>query len=250
MRAQQSKVADRVAGCRAMVRGQTPCSFVGARALCAARTAARCEGRDSGWRRRANDAAQSRDCPHPGAGNGAGGSPFCRLGQLPRRVRGESQPPDRPRLPRPRCDRCPATADADPGAARRRVRALGRGQQGARAPVADRIFPGCDGARGMAHRRGAARRPGIRGWSRRLRPPRVAGPQARLRPRGSVDCAAADRRWPRKPRRCGERHRACARATRVQRRGALASGAGQRRGLLRRRRPALSLSHHHQPHRR
>ena len=76
------------------------------------------------WRRRAGNAAQHRDCTDPGAGDGAGRAAFCRLEQVPQRVRDPGQPDDRPAGPHRRSDRRPAAADpvAEPVAHRHRAR--------------------------------------------------------------------------------------------------------------------------------
>ena len=90
------------------------------------------------------------------------------------------------------------------------------------------------------------------GWKARSSPAglddsgRVAWPvPSWVRPGGRLDRAARDPGRPRHPRRRHERLARGARQAGFQGRHALAGGAGEGRGLLRRRRPALSLSAEH-----
>ena len=83
-----------------------------------------------------------------------------------------------------------------------------------------------------------------------VRPARLAGTLDRLRSGHDLDPAARHRGQPRDAGRRRERLASRARQAGVQRRAALAARTGQGRGLVRRRRPALSLSDLGEPRRR
>ncbi len=192
--------------------------------------------------RRADDAARNCDCNHPGAGDGAGRSAFCRLGTLPRHFRGQGHAAHRPGGAVYRTHRSARPADSVGEAAGDRGPPAGRAHADPRPLPADRVRPRCTDARRASGRQRHRRRAGTRRRSRQVRAVRLAGAGHRFRSRHGVDRPSRHRRRPCRSFGRGERRAGHPRKAQLRWRRALPDRPRQGRRRVRDRRAELSVS--------